>query len=70
MLNRQQLKEYRLLRGVSTWQVAKHCEISQPLIVQVENGVKRVTPYNHEQIVNGINEAYKEKCNNPKPTKK
>lgn len=63
MLNRTQLKNYRELRGLSTRDVAAYCEISQPLIVQVENGKKDVTRYNHDEIVKGINDAYKAKQN-------
>ena len=58
MLNRQQLKEYRELRGLSTRDVASYCKISQPLIVQIENGDKEVTEYNHNEITKGINAAY------------
>ena len=58
MLNRQQLKEYRELRGLSTRDVASYCEISQPLIVQIENGDKEITEYNHNEITRGINAAY------------
>lgn len=61
MLNRTQLKRYRELRGLSTRDVASYCDISQPLIVQVENGEKDVTRYNHDEIVKGINTAYKAK---------
>lgn len=63
MLNRQQIKEYRLLRGLSTRDVAKYCEISQPLIVQIENGERQLTEYNHKQIIDGINSAYAAKRN-------
>lgn len=58
MLNRKQIKEYRQLRGLTTRDVAAYCEISQPLIVQVENGTKDVTKYNHDEILKGINAAY------------
>lgn len=58
MLNRHQLKDYRELRGLSTRDVAHYCDISQPMIVQVENGDKPLTEYNYRQIVNGINNAY------------
>lgn len=61
MLNRIQLKDYRELRGLSTRDVAAYCEISQPLIVQVENGEKDVTRFNHDEIVKGINAAYNAK---------
>lgn len=63
MLNRQQLKEYRELRGLTTRDVAAYCDISQPLIVQIENGTKQITEYNHKQIVNGIKAAYTAKKN-------
>lgn len=58
MLNRQQLKEYRQIRGLSTRDVAMYCEISQPLIVQIENGDREITTYNHSEITKGINVAY------------
>lgn len=61
MLNRKQLRDYRLLRGVSTRDVAKYSNISQPLVVQIENGDKAVTKYNHAEFVKGINEAAKAK---------
>ncbi len=61
MLNRIQLKNYRELRGLSTRDVAGYCDISQPLIVQVENGTKSLTKYNHDEIVKGINDAYRAK---------
>ena len=54
MLNRLQLKKYRELRRLTTRDVANYCNISQPLIVQVENGTKAVTEYNHDEIINGI----------------
>lgn len=58
MLNRQQLKEYRQLRGLSTRDVAFYCELSQPMISQIENGVRPLTEYNYEQFISGINNAY------------
>lgn len=61
MLNRKQLKDYRILRGLSTREVAKYCEISQPMIVQIDNGTKRLTQHGHDEYVKGINDAYKAK---------
>jgi len=58
MLNRVQLKNYRQLRGLSTRDVAFYCEISQPLITQIENGDRDLTPYNYKEIISGINKAY------------
>jgi len=63
MLNRQQLKEFRKLKGLTTRDVAAYCDISQPLIVQIENGTRRVTEYNHKQITDGIKTAYAAKKN-------
>lgn len=63
MLNRQQLKKYRELRGLSTRDVAAYCNLSQPMIVQVENGTKDITQNNHNEIVKGINKAYEAKKN-------
>lgn len=64
MVSAKKLKEYRELRGLSTRDVAAYCDISQPLIVQIENGEKSVTEYNYREIAKGINDAYKAKKNN------
>ena len=61
MLNRQQLRDYRQLRGLSTRDVAFYCELSQPMIVQIENGTKPLTEYNYIQFITGINNAYSAK---------
>ena len=61
MLNRQQLRNYRQLRELSTRDVAFYCELSQPMIVQIENGTKPLTEYNYIQFINGINSAYSAK---------
>lgn len=58
MLNRQQLKDYRILRELSTRDVAYYCDLSQPMIVQIENGTKSLTQHNHDEMVKGINAAY------------
>ena len=63
MLNRQQLQNYRQLRGLSTRDVAAYCDLSQPMIVQIDNGTKDITAYNHKQYVDGINSAYSAKKN-------
>lgn len=63
ILNRQQLKDYRILRGLTTRDVAFYCELSQPMITQIETGERNVTDYNHEQFVAGINNAYAAKKN-------
>ena len=63
MLNRHQLKDYRLLRGITVREVANYSDISFSLVTQVENGDKEVTPYNHREIIRGINAAYVAKKN-------
>lgn len=63
MLNRQQLQNYRQLRGLSTRDVAAYCDLSQPMIVQIDNGTKDLTENNHREYVNGINSAYAAKKN-------
>ena len=63
MLNRKQLKDYRELRRLSTRDVAAYCDISQPMIVQIENGDKDITRFNHDEIVKGINAAFQAKKN-------
>lgn len=59
MLNRQQLKKYRELRGLTTRKVAEYCDISQPMITQIETGVKHLNQHCHDEIIRGINEATK-----------
>ncbi len=59
MLNRQQLKKYRELRGLTTRKVAEYCEITQPMITQIETGAKHMTQRCHDEIIKGINEATK-----------
>lgn len=65
MLNRQQLKEYRLLRGVSQRDVAAYCdrEITQQYVGYIEKGERPLTRNAHDQIVKGINAAYQAKKN-------
>lgn len=70
MLNRNQLKNYRTLRGLSTRDVAAFCDISQPMIVQAENGTKRLTEHTHDEIVKGINMAYKKRMESYQEMKK
>ena len=57
MLSRFDLQEYRLLRHLSLRDVARYCDITFELIGQVERGEVRVTRYNHDQIIKGINRA-------------
>ena len=61
MLNRQELINYRLLRGVSQNEVAKYSDISQTLVVLLEQGEKSVTEYNHREYCKGVNAAYQAK---------
>lgn len=61
MLNRLQLKAYRELRGVSAYEVASNCNISQPMICMIENGTRSITKNNHDEIVKGINAAYQKR---------
>lgn len=61
MLNRQELKKYRLLRGLSTRDVAFYCNLSQPMIVMLESGQRKVNKYNHDEYVAGVNAAYRAK---------
>ena len=61
MLNRQELKNYRLLRRLSTRDVAFYCNLSQPMIVMLESGKRKVNKYNHDEYVSGVNSAYRAK---------
>lgn len=57
MLNREQLREYRILSGLSYGDVARYCDVSRQLIEQVESGDDNITEHNHDEIVKGINRA-------------
>ncbi len=59
MLNRQELKNYRLLRKLSTRDVAFYCNLSQPMVVMLENGKRKVNKYNHDEYIAGVNAAYR-----------
>ena len=57
MLSARDLKEYRLLKGLSQRDVAMYCDVSYRLIGEVENGERNLTEYNYKEIVRGINGA-------------
>lgn len=61
MLNKQQLKEYRQLRNLTTRDVAAYCNLSQPMIVMLENGKRKITAYNHKEYAKGVVAAYSAK---------
>lgn len=62
MLNAKELKEYRLLKGLSQRDVAMYCNLSHRLIGQVENGERNITENNYAEIVHGINAAVQAKA--------
>lgn len=62
MLSRYDLREYRLMSGLALRDVARYCGVSAQLIGQVENGEKKITEYNHNEIVKGINTARQRKA--------
>lgn len=70
MLNRQQLKDYRLLRGLTQRDVEQYCGISQTLIRMIETGDRNITQENHDEIIKGINAAYEAKKLGKMPEKK
>ena len=58
MLNRYELLNYRLLRGVSQREVAKFGDISNGLVSGIESGNRNITEDNHRAYVKGVNLAY------------
>ena len=58
MLNRHELLNYRLLRGVSQREVAKFGDISNGLVSGIESGNRNITEDNHRAYVKGVNLAY------------
>lgn len=63
MLNKDDLREYRLMSGLTYRDVARYCDVTFQLIEEVEKGKTGVTQYNHDQIVMGINNAKMAKAN-------
>ena len=63
MLNALELKEYRLLSGLSQRDVAMYCDVSHRLIGEVENRERNLTEYNYQEIIKGINRARQAKAN-------
>ena len=63
MLNALELKEYRLLSGLSQRDVAMSCDVSHRLIREVENRERNLTEYNYQEIIKGINRARQAKAN-------
>lgn len=57
MLSGRDLKDYRLLKGLSLRDVARYCNTSAQGIGQMETGVINVTEETYRDIVNGINGA-------------
>lgn len=57
MLSGQDLKDYRLLKGLSLRDVARYCNITAQMIGQAENGVWGLTESTYREIVKGINGA-------------
>lgn len=62
MLRPSDLKEYRLMRGLSQRDVAMYCDISSQLIGDIELGQRNLTEYNYQEIVKGINAASQAKA--------
>lgn len=61
MLNRLDLQEFRMLRGLSYREVSNYCNVSHTIISEIEKGRKGLTKDTHDEIVKGINSAYKAK---------
>lgn len=62
MFTGRDLKEYRVMEGLTQRDVARYCEVCHELIGQVERGVVGVTEYNYKEIVKGINGAIQAKA--------
>lgn len=58
-LNKEELIEYRLLRGVSKKAVARNCDISYTYVRFIESGRKKLTQNAYKEYVKGVNKAYK-----------
>lgn len=62
MLNKDDIKQYRMLRGLSYREVSNYCNVTHTMISQVEKGERGLTLETHNEIINGINAAYDAKC--------
>lgn len=62
MLRPSDLKDYRLMRGLSQRDVAMYCDLSHNLIGDIELGQRNLTEYNYQEIVKGINAASQAKA--------
>lgn len=58
MLNKDDIRQYRMLRGLSYREVSNYCDVSHTLISQIEKGERGLTLETHNEIVKGINLAY------------
>lgn len=57
MLNRLDLKDYRLKSNLSYRDVARYCNMTFQNIEMIENGKRSLTKENHDEIIKGINGA-------------
>lgn len=62
MLNKDDIRQYRMLRGLSYREVSNYCNVTHTLISQIEKGERGLTLETHNEIINGINLAYDAKC--------
>lgn len=62
MLNKDDIRQYRMLRNLSYREISNYCNVSHTLISQIEKGERGLTLETHNEIVNGINLAYDAKC--------
>lgn len=58
MLNKDGLRQFRELRGLSFREVSNYCNVSHTMISEVEKGTYGLTKETHDEIVKGINLAY------------
>ena len=61
MLNRQELINYRQLRGVTPKEVAQFCNITETFIKMIESGDRGYSDESYREFVKGINLAYQAK---------
>ena len=62
MFSGKDLKEYRVMEGLSQRDVERYCDISHEAIGMVERGENNVTEYNYREIIKGINGAIQAKA--------
>lgn len=70
MLNNKQIRDYRLLRGLTQKEVAEFANIAREEVVHIELGQQKITRNMNKRLINAINDAYDFYKKNPREPKR